>query len=181
MLMAGCGGSHGSHVAQLGPGTIQSRPSAAPGGSSTTGASTSSRLLAFSGCMRSHGVPSFPDPQPGAENAKFPGPQQLRVDAAQLSAAENACQHLLPPGVDDQFPVAEVPMLLRGMVAFSGCMRAHGVPNWPDPSVNTEGRPVFVLSTHGFTREQAHSPLVTDAVGRCQHLLPSDLGGVPVG
>jgi hypothetical protein len=138
-----------------------------------------SQLVAFSHCVRSHRVPNFPDPQPGASNEKFPSAQQLGVGSAQLSAAENACQHLLPAGVDDQFPAAEVPFLLRGMRTFSRCMRSHGVPNWPDPSVDSEGRPVFNLSGHGFSRQQAHSAQLGAKENECQHLLPHALGGIP--
>jgi len=144
-------------------------------------ASPQAKLLAFSRCMRSHGVPNFPDPQPGADNAKSPGAGQLRVSPSQLNAAERACQHLLPPGVDDHFPPAEVQLLLPGMRRFSRCVRSHGVPNWPDPSIDSEGRPVFVLSAHGFTLQQAHSPRITHTVDECQHLLPEALGGVPTG
>ena len=140
-----------------------------------------SLLVAFSSCMRSHGVPNFPDPQPGASNAKFPSAQQLGVGSPQLSTAENACQHLLPAGIGDQFPPAEVPLLLSGMTKFSQCVRSHGVPNWPDPAVDSEGRPFFPLSSHGFTRAEAHSPQLGTKEDECQHLMPSALGGIPEG
>ena len=148
--------------------------------SSTAGATPNSPLVAFSQCVRSRGVADFPDPQPGATNAKFPGARQLGVSSSLLSAAENACQHLLPAGVDDQFPPAEVPLLLSGMRQFSQCMRSHGVPNWPDPSTDSEGRPVFDLSDHGFSRQQAHSSQLGAKEDQCQSLLPSALGGIPM-
>ena len=168
LLAAACSGSPSS-----------TGSSAPPDSSSSAGAN--SPLLAFSQCMRSRGVPDFPDPQPGATNAKFPGAQQLGVGSSQLSAAESACQHLLPAGVDDQFPPAEVPVLLSGMRQFSQCMRSHGVPNWPDPSVDSEGRPAFDLSHHGFSRAEARSPQLEAKEAECQNLMPSALGGLPVG
>jgi hypothetical protein len=131
--------------------------------------------------MRSHSVPNFPDPQPGATNAKFPSAQELGVSSSQYQAAENNCQHLLPAGIDDQFPPAEVPLLLSGMTKFSQCMRSHGVPNWPDPTTDSQGRPAFPLSTHGFTRSEAHSPQLGTKEAECQHLLPPALGGIPEG
>ena len=173
LLAAACSGSSSSN----GPGGSPTDPSSSP----TAGGSANSPLLAFSQCVRSHGVPDFPDPQAGATNAKFPGAQQLGVGSSQLSAAESACQHLLPAGVDDQFPPAEVPLLLSGMRQFSQCMRSHGVPNWPDPTTDSEGRPVFELSDHGFSRQQAHSPQLGAKEDQCQHLLPSALGGIPQG
>jgi hypothetical protein len=148
--------------------------------SAATG-STSSKLLAFSRCVRRHGVPNFPDPQAGATNTKFPSAQQLGVSESVLTAAEQKCAHLLPPGSDDQFPAAEVQVLLTGMLRFSKCMRQHGVPNWPDPSTNSDGQPFFQLSASGISRQEAHSQRITNAERKCQKLLPSALGGIPIG
>jgi hypothetical protein len=160
-------------------GTMPSSTSSA--GSSTAGGSAQSQLLAFAQCMRSHSLPNFPDPQPSGA-AKFPTAQELGVSPARYQAAEAACQRLLPAGSSDQFPPAEVPLLLSGMTSFSQCMRSHGVPNWPDPMTDSQGRPVFDLGAAGITRGEARSPQVTATVAECVHLLPSALGGnTPVG
>jgi hypothetical protein len=158
-------------------------------GRSSTGAtrasaatdSTSSKLLVFSRCVRRHGVPNFPDPQASARNTKFPSAQQLGVGESVLTAAEEKCAHLLPPGTDDQFPAAEMQVLLAGMLRFSKCMRHHGAPNWPDPSTNSDGQPLFQLSASGISRQEPHSQRITNAERECQKLLPSALGGVPIG
>jgi hypothetical protein len=163
LLAAACGGSPSS------PG---------PGGSSTAGGPADSQLLAFAHCVRSHGVPDFPDP---SGNGKFPTAQQLGVGSSQYQAAQNACQRLLPSGTDDQFPPAEVPLLLSGMRQFSQCMRSHGVPDWPDPTTDSQGRPVFDLGRAGITQGEARSSQITTKVSQCQHLLPPNLGGIPIG
>ena len=149
--------------------------------SSNAGGSANARLVAFSHCVRSHGVPNFPDPQAGASNAKFPSAPQLRVSSSQLSTAEDACQRLLPVGIDDQFPPAEVPLLLRGMLPFARCMRSQGVPNFPDPALDSEGRPIFPLSTHGISLNYSHSQRFNTVMGKCQYLVPHQLGGIPFG
>jgi len=167
LLAAACGGSPSS---------------ARPGGTSNAGASADPQLVAFAQCVRSHGVPDFPDPQPGTSNEKFPTAQQLGVSGSRLSAAENACQHLLPAGVGDRFSPAEVQLLLPGMRAFSQCMRSHGVPDWPDPAVDSEGRPEFPLSgVPGHDRDYWRSARITAVIGECNHVMPTALGGVPVG
>jgi hypothetical protein len=153
--------------------------SSGPGGSSNAGGSANSQLLAFSRCMRSHGVPSFPDPS--SSNVKVPGAQQLGVSSSQLQAAENACQHLLPVGTNDQFPPAEVQLLLPGMRRFSQCMRSHGLPNFPDPTTDSQGRPVFPVSSAGISLEESHSPPFDTAMQECERVMPSQLGGVPLG
>jgi hypothetical protein len=161
-----------------------SPPSASSASSSTASnaaGSTTSRLVAFSECVRSHGVPNFPDPQAGAANAKFPGAQQLGASSSQLDTAERACQHLLPVGTDDQFPAAEVPLLVRAMLPFARCMRSHGVPSFPDPAVDSEGRPLFPLSARGISLNYSHSQHFTAVVNECQHLVPRQLGGIPFG
>lgn len=155
---AACGGS--------------SRPSTARG---------QGTLLAFSRCLRAHGVPSFPDPQAGEVHAKVPSAQALGVADSVLGSAAGACRHLLPPGADDVFPASEARLLLIGMRSFSRCMRSHGVPRWPDPVVDAQGRPLFRLSAEGFTRRQAHAPQITHTIAECQRLLPTALGGVPLG
>ena len=138
------------------------------------------QLLAFSRCMRSNGVPRFPDPLPGQVTAKFPGAQDLGVSASVYQTAQDACQHLLPNGgsAPDQ---AEVQQELSGMRSFSQCVRSHGVPNWPDPIVDAQGRPVFDLGRAGISQSEARSPQLTAKLDECGHLLPSSLPGIPIG
>ena len=163
LLAAACGGS---------PASTDS------GGSSNAGGSGNSSLLAFSKCMRSHGVPNFPDP---SSDSKFPSAQQLGVSSSQYDRAQNDCQHLLPASASHQFPPAEVQQLLTGMREYSQCMRSHGVANWPDPSLDAQGQPYFDISSHGITRTVRRSPQVATPMAECHYLLPSALGGIPVG
>jgi hypothetical protein len=56
-------------------------------------------MLRFSQCMRSHGVPGFPDP-PGSGPAasKSSGGASFNPSAPQVQTAVGVCQHLLPAG-----------------------------------------------------------------------------------
>jgi hypothetical protein len=126
--------------------------------------------------MRSDGVPNFPDP---SSNGKFPSAQQLGVSSSRYQTASSACRHLLPAGANGQLSAAETQQLLTGMRRFSGCMRSHGVPNWPDPTTDSAGQPVFDISSHGITHSERHSPRVEAAMTECQHLLPGWLTGGP--
>ena len=60
---------------------------------------------------------------------------------------------------------------------FARCMRAHGVPNWPDPTIDSQGRPVFAISISkdGFN---PYSPPIWAKGNHCSHLMP-DLPGAP--
>jgi hypothetical protein len=153
---AGCGGSSGSHVAQLGSTATQrsssSRGSAAPG--------KQSGALAFSGCMRQNGVPKFPDPGSSGAIPKV-GLEQLGVSSTQFQAAETACASLLRPSN------TQARQTLGGMVDFAHCMRSHGVHDWPDPTIDRDGQAVFDL--HG--RINPDTAQMDAESGRCSHLL----------
>jgi hypothetical protein len=149
-------------------------PSTGSGGSSDAGGSQSSRLLVFAQCMRSHGVPNFPDP---TSDLKFPTAQQLGVSSSRYQAAEGACQHLLPNG--GSIAPAEAQQMLPAMRRFSQCMRSHGVPNWPDPTIGSDGKPGFDLIGVQPPIDTS-SPQFASKEHDCGHLVPSQLGGIPV-
>jgi hypothetical protein len=140
--------------------------SAGPGGSPHAGGSaTSPSAVAYSACMRSHGVPNFPDPGSNGQVPKA-DPQLLGVSSAQLQAAQRTCQHLYPANGGTlsasslrqcyEFgicPQALVRQALTAGLKFAQCMRSHGVPNWPDPMTDSQGRPLFDIAVpggHGF-------------------------------
>jgi hypothetical protein len=127
-----CGGSPGSHVAQLGSTATQTS-------ASTSAASTTPNgPVAFAGCMRSHRVPNWPDPnRSGAFDKSKLTPQQLGASSARVQAAQSACDHLLPNGGSGPNPARVQQMRAQGL-AFAQCVRSHGVPNFPDPG--SDGR-----------------------------------------
>jgi hypothetical protein len=132
LLAAACGSSTGSHVAQLGSTATTSSSSSNPSDSSApaTGA------VAFAHCMRAHGVLSYPDPTSGGQLVKE-SVQQLGVSNARFQAAARVCNHLLPNGGSGPSP-AQVQYVRALALRFSPCIRAHGVPNFPDPA--SDGR-----------------------------------------
>ena len=120
LLAAACGGNPAS---------------TGPGGSSNAGGpasaqAPSSQMLAFARCMRSNGVPSFPDPSSSGELPKE-STRQLGVSTSKFQSAQNACRHLLPNGggVPDQARLAQV---RAQALRFAQCMRSHRVA-LPDP------------------------------------------------
>jgi hypothetical protein len=93
LFVSACGSSPGSHVAQLGPTTTSTQRSPS---STTSAGSTQPTALAFSRCMRSHGVPTFPDPD---SQGRFPPQSSPSAQAKQASlSAQEACKDLLPSG-----------------------------------------------------------------------------------
>jgi hypothetical protein len=132
LLASACGGSTASHVARLGsttdgtPTAPTTRPSSAP--TSSTGSAHLSAALAFARCMRSHGVPNFPDPDPQGD---FP-PFHTGVSKQISAAADDACEHLLSSG-GTATPGQRQQKLAFG-IKVAECLRAHGYPDFPDPT-----------------------------------------------
>jgi hypothetical protein len=132
LLAAGCGGSAGSHLAQLGTTTTQANAASASGGSPTSGP-TAAQAVAYADCLRSHGVPNWPDPNSsGVFDKSKLTLHQLGVSSSRLQSAQTACKHLAPNGVQPANQ-AQLQQMKAQALQFSQCVRAHGVPNFPDP------------------------------------------------
>lgn len=104
-----------------------------------TSASAQPRGIAFADCMRSHGVPNFPDPGAGGGIQISPG-SGLNPFSPAFKAAQAQCGILLPgggPGAHRQ-PSAQAK---AEMLAMSVCMRAHGVSGFPDPTLSPPSNP----------------------------------------
>jgi hypothetical protein len=119
-----------------------------PSGPATAGGSAAyHKALAFARCMRSHGQPGWPDPtSTGAFNTS-----QIDFNSLLGSSALNACRSLRPPGgVHFQLSGAQQQVLLRHGLKIAACMRAHGVPNFPDPDVQAAKAGGIGFSTAGL-------------------------------
>jgi hypothetical protein len=125
LLASGCSGSAGTHIARLSTSTTQS--------SSPNGGSPYGTALAFARCMRSHGVPLWPEPGSNGSFDQSPlTPSQLGVGKSQITSAEQACRSLLPAHT----VTTQQPHVLAQALRFSRCMRTHGLTDFPDPDGN---------------------------------------------
>ena len=123
-------------------------------------------VLAFSRCMRAHGVPSFPDPD-GSGSLPKSQVAQLAAGAPQFVPAHRTCEHLLPNG--GQPSPAQVQQAWNDMRSFARCMRSHGVPDWPDPARTSQQdqRPFF----HVPDNIDPNAPQITTKIRACQRVL----------
>jgi hypothetical protein len=168
LLLAGCGGSSSNGtVAHLGSSTGSSsatgEAAAGPGAGSPQTA-----VLAFAKCMRSGGVPSFPDP-----TASWVVHLGAGVDPSSptFKAAQKACSKLLPNGAKGgTASPAEQGKMLIAALRFSQCMRSHGVPSFPDPSASGG---VKMEKDSGIV---PNSPQFRAAQKTCQSNLPGPPG-----
>jgi hypothetical protein len=123
--------------------------SSSPGSGQTgTNASHAASLTKYSACMRSHGVPSFPDPSTrqsgddsfGIDGYNFNLPADVNTQSPAYQSADKACQSLI---AGSGSVAARNPAFLakakQAALAHARCMRAHGVPNFPDPTISSNG------------------------------------------
>jgi hypothetical protein len=141
----------------------------APGAASPA-ASSNSGLLAYSQCMRSHGVANFPDPNSQGviegKSASGSGGDAINPNSSVYQAAQEACQKYVSGGTTP----ADQKQQLNQALEYSACMRSHGVTQFPDPTV-VNGQITFAGSD-GVGR----SPDYQSANGACQHYLSAGAG-----
>jgi hypothetical protein len=157
VLATGCGGSSGTGVAQ-----VDTTETATTTGSDPPNGAQPADWTAYSACMREKGVPRFPDPPSNGGPLELGGPG-LDPNAPQFQAAERACKALSPKGVAGRDPQAQASRL-REWLRYAACMRANGVPDFPDPEVS--GGQIIPTVIEG------DRPRVAAAEEACRELAP---------
>ena len=153
------------------------------GGSSDPSAAstpTYAQELALAQCMRSHGVPNFPDPNASGGYAlttsgsiEGAGGSSIDIDNSQAQAAYGGCRHVLPgaPSLSQleqdvqqgqQRQARQLPELLK----WEQCVRSHGVPDF---SLGLGGQSPAPGNSGAVN---PNSPEFQAALTACQHLLP---------
>jgi hypothetical protein len=93
-----------------------------------------SQALAFSKCMRAHGVSNFPDPTTSGGGVRI-SLNGINPQAPAFQAAQQSCRHLMPGGGQ---PSAQASAQARAqLLRTSECMRAHGITDFPDPQTGS--------------------------------------------
>ncbi len=173
--LAACSGGTASSPPVAGPGNRSGVASLGKGGGNGSGGATTSplrgnatRLLdQWAACMRSHGDPSQSDPTvdtsdvihitvpAGYRNGVLPSGQNPTSGKAcikYLAAAQSASRNGRP------FPP---PPSQRQRLRFSECMRASGIPDFPDPSADGG------ISAHPGDDMSPNSPVFQNAAKVC--------------
>ncbi len=119
--------------------------------------------------MRSHGVPSFPDPTGGKLLIKATPGSGLNPNSPAFQSASQACKKLQPSGLGA--PAVNSHLKAQAL-KFVNCLRSHGVPSFPDPTFSGG---MFALHLPAGT--DPNSPQFQSAQRACQSLSP--IGGAP--
>jgi hypothetical protein len=136
-------------------------------GAGSPAPSGSSGALAYSRCMRAHGIRAFPDPnaQGGINLNAGPG-TGIDPSSPQYQAADQACKSLMPP----QSPLtpAQQAAMKAGNLRYAQCMRAHGISDFPDP--NSQGQ--LQIKAQPGSDLDPNNPRYQSANTACQHFEP---------
>jgi hypothetical protein len=124
--------------------------SANGGASSGPGGVTVQKIDSFAACMRSHGVANFylsprsgtPSPSSSQLVLNFLGYQVTGVNpqTLQFQSAMKACRHVL--GIRPPSAAVEHKQFVQ-LLKEAACMRSHGYPDWPDPSMGPNGQGIM--------------------------------------
>jgi len=154
LVASGCGGgSKSPSIASLGTttssdsgsgasnsGAFSLPPGSGIGASISTSLGTGAAGVRFTGCMRSHGVPNFPDPD-SQGTITITVSASLNPSSPAFQRAVAACHHLIPAGSEAGHTLsqAQQQQMKARVLAFAACMRSHGVPSYPDPKFSNGG------------------------------------------
>ncbi len=183
LVLAGCGSaSSGPGVAHLGADASSgSKPAGGGGSPAEVGAVNQQKMVAYAQCMRSHGVPEFPEPTEGRlvvhssdRNGKATG---VDPGSPAFAAAQKACGKLAPAGLGHSVSPQQQKQMQEGALKMSACMRSHGVPNFPDPKFSGNSVQIKISPASGV---DPSSPVFQAAQKACQSKtpgLPAEKGG----
>ena len=154
LLAAACGGSPSS---------------TGSGGSPNAGGSANSQAVAYSRCVRAHGVPDFPDPDSNGQIPKEAAVPALReVGDSRAKAATYACRNLNPAGQGSPTLTAQEQ---QDYLRAAACMRSHGFTSFPDPTFPGG----HVNLPHIPSSIDTKSRQFTQAAQTCTKLIPAGL------
>ena len=117
-------------------------------GSNSDGSASNSGFaaesLAYSKCIRAHGIAGFPDP-----GASIPGPHDMiggiaipptiNTESPAFQTAQNACRGQLSAVFSRQGRPQITAATKASLIAHAQCMRTHGVPAYLDPTFPPSG------------------------------------------
>jgi hypothetical protein len=163
VTVAGCSGGSTVPIAGSQPATTTA-PAGRPGSS---GASPLAEAVAYSQCVRSHGVPNFPDPVQTPSGGYGYRTKGIDPSSPAFQGALQACKALPSPWNSTGQQLSTVQQ--QTWLDWAKCIRAHGVPDFPDPTFSG-------MEVHD-SGVASNSPQLQAAIGACKSQTPS-VGGL---
>ncbi len=150
----------------------------APTGTGTGGgnnaASNALTAVKFAKCMRSNGVSAFPDPSASGNFTidEIVNGSSLNPSAPAFKQAISACKDLEPARFMGS---KRSPQEQEAALKFAECIRANGVPDFPDPT--PDGPLIDTSRIPSAAGRGAHTiPGLQAAAGKCRAIYSGELG-----
>lgn len=163
LSLAACSSGSGSPTVA----SIKSPSTTTAAGDSTstsTAATPLAQAQAYSQCMRGNGVPNFPDPVPTPGGDYGYRTNGIDGKSGAFQAALQACKGLPSPWNSDGKELS--PAEQQAWLRWAKCIRANGVPDFPDPTFSGDSVRV----------EGGNSPQFESAMKACKSQMPSTGG-----
>jgi hypothetical protein len=138
--------------------------SSAPTGTSADNtAANTQKGVKFAACMRSNGVPKFPDPSASGQFTidEVANGTSLDTSSPTFTQALGACKSLAPTGFEGS------PRSTKQQVAalkFARCIRANGVSDFPDPAA---GQPLVDTNRIPSASTSSGRSILNAAMQKC--------------
>ena len=156
LISAGCGSNAPS----------ESGTASSTGTGDTKKVSDQDKAVKLAECIRAHGVPHFPDPDPKG-NSNF----GVDVSKEVFTKAVDACKALKPPGA---LSAKRTPKQQSASLRFAQCVRDHGVKDFPDP---VNGEPVIDTYKIPSSNKPGGMTILNAATQKCGGILKLSAGG----
>jgi hypothetical protein len=148
-------------------GLISACGSSAPAGTGSSDAGTNTanaqKAVKFAECMRSKGVSEFPDPSASGEltiDGVVNG-TSLDANTPAFRQAISACKDLEPAGFTGS---KRSPRQAQAALRFAACIRANGVPDFPDPA---NGQPLVDTNRIPSSATSSGMSILNAAMHKC--------------
>ncbi len=157
-LISGCGSSAPAETAS-------------GGGANHTDANAR-KAVKFAECMRTNGVRQFPDPPAGKVTLDgIVNGSSLDPSTPAFKLALSACRNLEPAGFTGG---KRSPRQMDAGRRFAQCVRANGVPDFPDP---VNGQPLIDTNRIPSSNQPGGMTILNAATHKCGGVLRLAVGG----
>lgn len=139
-----------------------SAPAGIGGANNTT--ANAQKAVKFAECVRRNGVSDFPDPSASGDFTidGIVNGSSLDPNSPAFKQAISACKDLEPAGFMGS---TRSPQQMQAALEFAQCIRANGVPDFPDP---TNGQPLVDTNRIPSVAEPGGMSMLKAAMQKCR-------------
>lgn len=122
---------------------------------------------AYARCMRSHGVPNFPDPHvsiSGNHGSVGFAVNPSETGSPKFTSAQKTCSKILPTPTGNRSATHDGPSK-QVLLAFARCIRSKGIQDFPDPDAQGQLRLPTVVAAGVDIHSREFLNAATSCVG----------------